>query len=250
MSNKHITAWLVAGFVMASGVAACASSGTKPQDMSTSEHEAAATSTQAEAAKHAKDFSSSASVSVGQCPAGEGPCWISEVNPTEEHKKKAGKYASLAAKHRAAGQALQEAEARACSGVPERDRDLDPISRREDIAGATPVYAPVQSGDTIQSVMRGAVVTFRGVRGLTAASLQRLVDCHLARGAAMGHPASEMPDCALFLKGVTATARNVGGGVALELLGDDEASATEIWNRVRRLVPPSPGAPLQLTPPG
>lgn len=82
----------------------------------------------------------------------------------------------------------------------------------------------------------GAVVTFRPVPGLTVDTLQRVVDCHLARSAAAGHVMAEMPDCPLVPKGAKATVVETGEGLAVEIRSDDPDAAREIRARAERLV--------------
>ena len=83
----------------------------------------------------------------------------------------------------------------------------------------------------------GATITFRAVRGLTREWLQRLVDCHLARNAALGHDVPEMPECPLVPPGVTARVSSVGAGFAVEVRADTDEGAVEVLRRARSLVP-------------
>lgn len=49
---------------------------------------------------------------------------------------------------------------------------------------------------------------FRPVPGLTKELFQRIVNCHLARNAVLGHDAPELAYCPLAPKGVTAEVRS------------------------------------------
>ena len=135
--------------------------GAQPHDMSAAQHEATAARLDAEAAR-----------------------WTSAENPTEESRREATRHRQMAADHRAASQALRDAEARACAGLREADRDMSPFAHREDIANVEPLTEPVPfgRGTNIRQTV-GTVVTFRAVLGMTAEWLQRVVDCHIARAA-------------------------------------------------------------------
>ena len=81
----------------------------------------------------------------------------------------------------------------------------------------------------------GAIVTFRAVPGMTAQWLQRVVDCHLARNAALGHDVPEMGYCPLVPKGVTAKASGTEAGFAVVIRADDSQTAQEVLKRARAL---------------
>jgi hypothetical protein len=68
--------------------------------------------------------------------------------------------------------------------------------------------------------------------------LQRLVDCHLARNAALGHDVPEMPYCPLVPKGVTASVAPTTTGFAISVRADDTDTANEVLRRARMLVAP------------
>jgi hypothetical protein len=74
---------------------------------------------------------------------------------------------------------------------------------------------------------------------MTAEWLQRLVECHLARNAALGHVVPEMPNCPLVPRGVAAKVRSVGNGFAVEIEAGDPDTLREIQARSQRLVSPT-----------
>ena len=113
-------------------------------------------------------------------------------------------------------------------GLSPDERAMSPFEHREEIAG---VEALDESGDTA-----GARVRFTVVAGLTAERLQRFVDCHLARNAALGHVVPEMPDCPLVPRGITAKVVSANGDLAVEIRSDDQRAAQESLNRARRLI--------------
>jgi hypothetical protein len=164
----------------------------------------------------------------------EGACWSSNFNPTAEHLDEAKKHRKMAADHRAASAALQDAEANACAGLSPDDRDMSPFAHRADLAGVEPLFGggPYGKGAAIE----GAVIGFRALPGMTGPLLQRLVNCHLARNAALGHNVPEMPYCALVPKGVRATVAATDTGFAVYVRGDDADTAREVLRRAKLLV--------------
>jgi hypothetical protein len=224
-------------------VTACASStpGAKPHDMSAAQHEAMAQREEQAAQLHSAEYNPALTVKTERCRSSArgdlGGCWTSVTNPTAEHLDEAKKHHKMAEDHRAASQALRDAEARACAGVPGEDRDMSPFEHREDITRVTPLMVNVPSGKAHYSKMEGAIISFRAVPGMTAQWLQRVVDCHIARNAALGHVVPEMPDCPLVPKNVTAHVRPTETGFDVEVQSADPDSATEVLARAKRLVP-------------
>ena len=182
--------------------AACASTPkAKPHDMSAAQHEEMAKGEEGASKEHLAQYAPAASKETKTCGVKAGqPCWTSEKNPTAEHAADWQQHQKAAADHRAASQALRDAEARVCVGLPEADRDMSPFDHREDISGVDELRGPVGPKGAAPRV-EGSIVHFRAVQGMTAQWLQRVVDCHLARNAALGHQAADMPSCPLFPKG-------------------------------------------------
>lgn len=115
-----------------------AAAGTQPHDMSQAQHEAAASSEEKQAEPHAAQYDPNATETTEKCAAGRGRvCWSETANPTAAHGKEAADHRALAAKHRAASKALQDAEAQACSGISEEDRDESPFAHVADIASVS-----------------------------------------------------------------------------------------------------------------
>lgn len=223
--------------VTATFLVGCVSTpGANPHDMSAAQHQAAANDHDQLADAHAGQYSADASATVWRCSR-RGACWTSTTNPTAAHQDEAKKHQRMAADHRAASQALRDAEARACVGLADEDRDSSPFDHRDDIASVEPLSENVSSGKGGQPPkMTGAVITFRALPGLTAEWLQRVVDCHLARNAALGHDVPEMPSCPLVPKNVTARVTSTGAGFAVAVRSDDSDTAVEVLRRARSLV--------------
>ena len=216
------------GFLMTFGVLGCAGNvaGARPSDMSQQQHESAA-------AAH--------SIEATDCTEDLGSCWGSKSN--EEHKKQADEHRRVAAAHSAAGRALSDAEKRACQGVSEADRDISPFLHRESIAEVRPLTRATAApsgeayGEGETQVPAGATIVLLPAAGVTAERLERIVQCHIARNAALGNNLKDMPLCPLVPKGVTATATSTGNGFAVNISSDDQGTAAEILRRARALHP-------------
>jgi hypothetical protein len=197
--------------------------------MSAAAHESAAAEETAGSSDHLSRFSPGSAPYLERCPGATAlngprvPCWTSQVNPTARHIQEAESQRRIAAEHRAAAQALRDAEARACSGLQPADRDTSPFFHRQDIASVTEIPG-------------GASIVFRPVPGLTREGLQAIVDCHLARSAALGHEVPEMPYCPLVPRGATAAVRVQGTALVADVRSDDAKGAAEILRRARLLV--------------
>jgi hypothetical protein len=222
--------------------------------MSAASHETVARQHEEKGEAHQALYDPAAKKSYLRCSGEDGhQCWTSTRNPTEAHQVEAERYRRAAADHRAASSALREAETKTCAGIAPEERDASPFTHVEDIANVELIVldrvgqtvtrrrAPVEHrGEPGYSAghVVGAVVTFRTVPGLTAEILQRLVDCHLARNAALGHVAPEMPNCPLVPRGVEARVIATGSGLEVELRASDNGSAREVLARAQRLVGP------------
>jgi len=231
---------LITALFASTVAAACASTpGGQPHDASVAHHDEMARSADQAASAHAAKYDPNARDDIQRCVYGGvsgGPaCFASTRNPTAEHRVEADKYSRMAADHRAASQALRDAEARACVGLADRDRDMSPFAHREDIASVEPLSASASAPGTAPRV-EGALITFRAIPGMTIAWLQRIVDCHVARNAALGHDVPEMAFCPLVPNHVTATVTQASGGFAVAVRSDDPATSQEILKRARTLV--------------
>ena len=243
--------------LIASVVSACARTtpGAHPNDMSTAAHERQAGEHAAAGEQHGGKYDPKAGRQRTWCtpPGGagrpgvnatavEGICWSSVDNPTEAHLYEAQSHKRHAADHRAASAALRDAEARACTGIADADRDMSPFEHRSDIVSVAPlVLSEADSrAKTPAERLLGATVKFRAVPGLSAEWLQRVVDCHLARNAALGHMVPELPDCPLVPAGVLARVSGAGDGFEVAIRADHPTRAREILARAERLAPKTP----------
>ena len=164
-------------------------------------------------------------------------------NPTEGHNKQAEQHRRAAEAHGAAARVLGEAETRACQGVSEADRDMSPFRHREAISEVKaltrmvngPLDTAYGGGERAVDEPAGATIVLLPAAGVTAERLERIVQCHIARNAALGNNLQEMPLCPLVPKGVSATVTSNGNGFAVNISGADKATAAEILRRAQAL---------------
>lgn len=212
-------------------VMACHARGTDPHAMGAGEHDAQA---EHETKLANEDDAEARAVPAVRCDRARfGPCW------SEQHARASAHHRDLAARHRAASAALREAESTACVGIEEVDRATSPLLHAADIRSVVPIeesFSKVK--DRASSRLVGARIVFHALPGMTAEWMQRAVDCHLARNAAIGHARAreDMPDCPLTLGIVDARAWSSADGVVVTITSEDPAIATEILRRAQALV--------------
>lgn len=213
-------------------LAACGSSAPAhdPHSMSTAEHEKSAAAEESSAKAHEAKYNPSAEKVSERCsrlPA-DVACWTSVSNPTAEHLKMAEDHRKAAEAHRKGSNALRDAEAKSCVGVSDDDRDLSPFHHAEDI-----VRVDVVGGAGKPET--GVVVVFRAVPGMTEGGLQKVIDCHLARNAALGHQVPEMVSCPLVPKGARAKVVKTADGFAVTIDADAADAQKDIVARGKLL---------------
>lgn len=239
-------------------LAACVSTpGARPQDMSAARHEATAAVAERQAEEHQAQYNPKAQAATEPCnntgpgQAVGGACWTGSidpwadpVNPTQVHADLAAELHKAAADHRAASRALRDAEAQACEGLSADDRDISPFAHRADIVRVEPLNGDIQPETRTlpgrgwnEPALRGAIITFRAVPGMTETWLQHVVDCHLARNAGLGHNVPEMAFCPLVPSRVTARVSSTDGGFAIMVTSDDSDTAREVLRRAQLLAP-------------
>jgi len=230
------------GLALSPIVLGCSPAETQPHAMSATEHEAAASQEEKSAQAHGAQYKPEATATKEACRPVRGAtdaCWTSLTNPTAEHAEQAKQHRELAEQHRAASAALRSAEASACTGISEQDRDMSPFEHREDIQSVSPLKEEVKVGRAVSYRTAGIEVVFRAVPGMTAEWLQRVVNCHLARNAAIGHDVAtaDMPYCPLTLRGAEASVRSVGDGFAVAIRSSDDKIAQQIVRHADSLQP-------------
>jgi hypothetical protein len=224
---KVITVLFLAG-------CASASPGSNPHDMSSAAHESSAEGHEHAAGVHEASYDPDAQQEQIRCGTasarrdGSDICWTRVRNPTAAHQEEAEAHRRAAAEHRAGSEALRQAESAACVGIAPDDRDVSPFEHPEDIASVEPL---VESGRPA-----GAIITFRAVRGLDADALERIVACHLARNASLGHRVPEMPTCPLVPNGAEARVAANGDSLVVTVRSSDAAAAREILSRAQSIL--------------
>lgn len=210
------------------------------EEQGVTQHRAAAQVESARLERHKELYDPHAKQQIKRCdPGAPGQypatpiCWVEAVNPTAVHLQEVEEHRMRAVHHRKAARQLQEVEDKACANVAAEDRDMSPFSHRGDILGVN----PLEEGRGKKKHLVGATVVFRSVPRLTAAELQRIVDCHLARNAAIGHDVAgaEMEHCPLTERGASAEVRPVEGGFAVDVRAASAGAAQAIWRRAQAL---------------
>jgi hypothetical protein len=216
---------------------------TEPHSTGAEQHRAAAEREEKRLAQHEELYDARARESIQRCDASraerapdEPICWVETINPTAVHLQEVQEHRMRAVGHRKAARDLLDVEARSCAGLAAEDREMSPFSHGGDILGVNPLEEPVGKSKTKRRIV-GATILFRPVPGLTVAVLQQLVDCHLARNAAIGYTeaAHEMEHCPLTERGATATVRQVSDGFAVDVRAVDPTAAQSIWRRAQQL---------------
>ena len=240
------TRFMLLGATLTTSWIGCASTGTRPGDMSAANHEATAEAEQKNSGGHAAQYDPNAVQKTTQSHSCSGyeaatdcsSSWTSVSNPTEKHRADAVSHRDLASKHRAASAALRDAEARSCRDVPAADRDMSPFDHQDDIARVENISENTGPSVELGGATKGGVRVFFAARpGMTAEWLQRVVDCHMARNAVMHYQMSEMEHCPLNIRGATAQVTSTGNGFAVSVVSTDSAVARKIQSQARALTP-------------
>lgn len=174
-------------------------------------------------------------------PGSCSPYWTMSTNPTDRELSLAAAYQSRAKKHRKAAEQLRTAEAKACTLVSLADQDMSPFMRQRDIDFVTEIG---RSAGGRVGQPAGAAIAFGVVRELTEVTLQRIVDCQLARNAALGWNQAENGACPLNVRGASAKVRAVGSKLVVDVTSTDASAALEIVKRAHALLP-SPSVSLR-----
>jgi hypothetical protein len=192
-----------------------------PPKMGVEQHE--------EAAQAEQRAASAADPCVSGRTPQDAPCWTSHSSEIAEHERAAAEQQHVAD--------LQRAEQQACADVSKEDRVQSPFSHREDILSVQPLVMKPPDGVAREV---GAVVVFRKIPNLTAQKLRDIVDCHLARNAALGVDRPDLAYCPLTVNPlafknlkVGVTERTDGFALTLETSENREV-AHEILLRAQR----------------
>ena len=206
-----------------------------PTDMSAAAHDLAAQRDDALAAHQASKYDPDTETTRQRCTLGgrgteilNEPCWSDSTNPTQSHLREAAWYRTVAKQHREAAEVLRDAEVRSCAGVSDQDKAVSPLAHREDILSTVVT--------TEGPRVTGVSILVRGVPGMSWDYLARMVDCHLARNAAMGFPLDGLSFDPLNVKGAVVKVEKFAGDFRLTITAEDEAIARKIAARATALM--------------
>ena len=204
--------------------------GTQPHAMSVEEHNEAANLEQTRASAHGGRYRPGADPLAGCTgdPEVSGLCWSSRSGTNGRHRPERRRHAHAAQLHRQAAETLEAQAATACRSVAAADRERSPLLHPKDL-----VSVEIDDSGAEGPVV---VVVYKPVVGMTPASLGRVVDCHLAHSAVLGHPIDDLPECPLVPRGVWAeVGEDDQGRLTLSIGADTPSSALEIRSRAERL---------------
>lgn len=135
----------------------------------------------------------------------------------------------VAVEHRAAATKLQSAEDLACAGLTPEER-APGFFGAATVIGVEPLY-----NDDLAPYLVGAEIALRAGRGDNRPWLERVIACHIARAAALGHDLGVLPNCPFAPRGVKAEIRQVPGEYVITLRTKDGEAAKEVWKRAHHL---------------
>lgn len=151
------------------------------------------------------------------------PCWTGVGDPDEHHREEARRHREAAAAYRARAAELVAAEGRNCAGLGEAEISRSPLTRAADVLAVEALY---DDGN-----LSGARMVLRRIDGLTPDWLQRSLDCHQARAAALGYPPDFMSECPMTLPNTTVEVEDVRDGVEVRIQTADDATAAAVLGR-------------------
>lgn len=160
------------------------------------------------------------------------PCFTTHANPAHDHEGHTQVHRRAAEEHRSQLSAMLRAERDACAGLGRDEVSHSPFYHREDIASVEPI---LENG-----VVRGARVTFKPVKGLSVAWLEKSTGCHLARAAVMGFSTTFQSYCPLMLESVTAKAAATPAGLVVEIRAKKDDMAAAVLGRAQDLLAREP----------
>lgn len=206
----------------------------EPSDMSAVAHDEAARAEEQEAQAHLEAAEIYPNEGIRGChDVGliYFPCWSQMANLAEYNLWEAKQHQRRAKEHVAAAVMLRSAENRTCQDISMENKEISPFYHRADIAT---VHSAFSTKDVSEPI--GADVVFRAVPGMTRANLQQIIDCQMARNAALGYDESWMPSCPLMLPEITASVQESEGGLVVRLRAKEPKTAAELNSRALRLL--------------
>ncbi len=217
-------------------LSACGAAGTSPHEMGADAHLSAAAVHERAAAEEERPRRA-ASLDWRRCiRQGRGLFCSSMLRDSRaERERETERHRAFAALHRAASQALRDAESSACQGLSGDDLDIPLLARSHDIESVEPIYRSPSSQRMTADDLLGASLTLGAAAGLTLERLQRLLDCEVARNAALGHDNPGVQFDPLAVEGATAIASSSRDRLSVGITAPDTDAAWEILERARAL---------------
>jgi hypothetical protein len=144
---------------------------------------------------------------------------------------------TLAAEHTDAAKHLRAQEAAACYGLSESDRDRGPLTRADEITGIQIVR---DRGRFPKGPLEpvGVALDLRAEPGVTAQWLGRVVACHMAHVAVVGHDRYPGP---LEVPDAEASVSSTGVGFRVTITSHDRDAVRSVVQRGEELASASPG---------
>jgi hypothetical protein len=155
------------------------------------------------------------------------PCWTSVTSPSEGYAAKAKRHRESAAWHRQRAHELRTTEKIACAGLGEDEIATSPFARTEDILSVH----ELREGASL----RGAIVVFRKVPGLTGPWMHKSMHCHYARAAALGFPTDFMGACPTTLPDVQIEVAELPDGIVVTIRSERDEIAAAAYGRAADL---------------
>lgn len=156
------------------------------------------------------------------------PCW----DPVEEHAQReraaARREDLLAKKERRTAAAMIETKLAACRGISDAEIGHSPFAHHREIAAVLPHH----EGGAI----RGAIIVFKPVPGLTAEWLEQAIACHRAEFERLGEPPTYLSDDPTLVRGATATVSLHRGHLEVVIVTRDDVAAHVALGRAQDLV--------------
>lgn len=160
--------------------------------------------------------------------------WAARIAPTPLQTTQLEALRDAARSHRIASPAVRAAEGTACAGLGDDDRDVTPFFYRDDVIDVQPLRG---HDGALPGRLEGAAVTFRRVEGLSPERMQRLVDCQIARDAALEYRVPEVGWCPLAVAGTLARVAVSESGLEVRIVAANADAATETYVRAVALTP-------------
>jgi hypothetical protein len=145
---------------------------------------------------------------------------------------------ALAAEHADAAKQLRDQESAACYGISESDRDRGPLARADEITGIQIVKdRGIFPKGPLEPV--GVSLYLRAEPGVTEQWLGRVVACHVAHVAVVGHDRYPGP---LEVPGAQASVSSTGVGFRVTITSHDRDAVRSVVQRGQELASASHGA--------